>query len=399
MYINLVNKQLKNDNFLRLIAGCLVFPAYIDFFISKSPVWQGLAYLTYTVPLAILFMNSRVHLNLRQIGFWLFFLSLWIVPSLINLNSGRLESDRIIIYALTAKLFFLTVIVIFAKSFFQHFKEGDFSQLMVYILAAYLPMILMIFFESIDLSIACHFCRIEPFNNLPFFVSELFYVFIFMCLYIKKILLKLVLIVLSFFGLIMLEGRAAMLSSLFLLMISLGGPIFVKNINKKSTYLILIIFLIVFIWISTFLIENTFFGRSLDTLTWRIHMYELSINSIIEHPLIGIGFGVSPNYYTFVNHHTASLLSVNFNEIHNFFLRIATENGLPILILLTGIFITTFIKMLKAKMYFELAFFVSFFIYNSLSTRHLSLNLMNVLFYIIIVKVLMNKKSLQNRPA
>lgn len=397
MHLNLINKQLKNDNFLRLIAGCLVFPAYIDFFISKSPVWQGLAYLTYTVPLAILFMNSRVHLNLRQIGFWLFFLSLWIVPSLINLNSGRLESDRIIIHALTAKLFFLTVIIIFAKSFFQHFKEGDFSQLMVYILTAYLPMILIIFLESIDLSIACHFCRVKPFNNLAFFVSELFYLFIIVCLPLKNQSVKICLILLGFLGVIMVEGRAALIASLIAIIIFV---FYSKKSNKVFKILIVAsLFLTLFALIFHFqfvvtIINDTFIYRykgNLESLSNRIHMYNLAIESIRHYPWLGIGFEVTPSYYSFLNH--------NYNVVHNFILRIATENGLPVALVILAILTIAVVRMIRYRMPFELAFLVSFIIFNSFSTRHLSLNLMNVLLYIIIVKAFMTYKRRQSRPA
>jgi len=389
MTLNFFGKILSKENFLWLLALCLVFPAYIDFFISKLPVAQGLAYLTYLLPVIILITNKKINLPIKFIIFWIIFLFLWIVPSAINLYLPGPRPDLIFMHALIAKLFFLTTIVVLSISFFQSFTNNDFNNLCYLIFLALLPMLLLIFFECIDLSLFCNFCRVYPFNNLPFFVSEIFFIFIIFSLILKSQPWKFLIILGSFIGLIMVEGRAAILASVIAI---LAMKFF--SFSKHTQIKILIFFIFIF-FVSALLInitnlklllEDTFLYRhtgNLESFSGRLHMYKFAVQSIIQNPIIGIGFEVTPNYHHFTNHNT--------NTVHNIFLRLATENGLILVFIVVGILVKAFYKLIKLQMNYELAFFLSFLIYNSLSTRHLSLNLMNVFFYMIVVKALMLK--------
>lgn len=318
---------------------------------------------------------------------------MWIIPTVINLDSGIVESDLIQFDSLVVKLFFLTAIVFFAQFFVSSFEEKDFYNFIFYISLFFAPMVLIIIIDSAYLSILCNFCRVYSYDNEPFFTSELLCLFIILFLVQKNQFIKWFLIGLGFLGLFFIQGRAAILASLIPMFIYLFNNS-IKNYKKEVFFFIIfsILFFAFFFheFIFNFFFNNPFWQRfegNLQTLSNRIFMYELAVDSIIKHPLIGIGFGVTPEYYSFTDHKAAT--------IHNFFLRIATENGLPITIIIIGIFFMTLIKIIRNKNYYELYFFISFLIYNSFSTRHLSLNLMNVLFYIIVIKVLMTKPRQQ----
>ena len=397
MTLNFFGKILSKENFLWLLALCLVFPAYIDFFISKLPVAQGLAYLTYLLPVIILITNKKINLPIRFIIFWIIFLFLWIVPSAINLFLPGPRPDLIFMHALIAKLFFLTTIVVLSISFFQSFTNNDFNNLCYLIFLALLPMLLLIFFECIDLSLSCNFCRVYPFNNLPFFVSEIFFIFIIFSLILKSQPWKFLIILGSFIGLIMVEGRAAILASVIAILAMKFFSLKKHTQKKIFIFFILIVFILIYLihgGYFHYFLEDTFLYRqqgNLETFSARLHMYKYAVESIIQNPFIGIGFEVTPNYDHFTNHNT--------NTIHNIFLRLATENGLILAFIVVGIFVKAFYKLIKFQMNYELAFFLSFFIYNSLSTRHLSLNLMNVFLYMIVVKALMLKPTKKFTPS
>ena len=108
-------------------------------------------------------------------------------------------------------------------------------------------------------------------------------------------------------------------------------------------------------------------------------MWQLGLETIKTHPWFGIGFDVTPNYYGFIYNNAA-------NTIHNMFIRIATENGLPLLLLIVLTLIFSIIRLFQSKDYFAIAVLLSVIIFHSFSTRHISINLINIIFYIIIMR-------------
>ena len=243
--------------------------------------------------------------------------------------------------------------------------------------------------KELNIFLGCSECRIHPYGNLPFFVSELLLLGIALSFYIDKFWPKLCLIMLCTISLIILQGRAAIIASFFGLFVLLYFPYLKKNLYKFTSWFLLALLLFISLVIFNFLINNTSLGsRDFSTLSGRLFMYELSINSIKDNPFFGIGFQVTPNYYNFINH--------NHNVIHNFFLRIATENGLIVLFFVLSFILVSFLKMIKNNDFVELSFLISFIIYNSLSTRHLSLNLFNILFYIILTRSFYSKHQIKS---
>ena len=137
--------------------------------------------------------------------------------------------------------------------------------------------------------------------------------------------------------------------------------------------------LTLFFVIIYFLLEHTFIGRDLSSFSHRVHMWQLGLDTIQASPWFGIGFDVTPNYYGFTYNHSA-------NTIHNMFIRIATENGLPLLLIIVITIFFSFIRSFQSKDFFAIAILLSAIIFHCFSTRHISINLMNIIFYIIIMR-------------
>ena len=121
------NTDIRSESFTKLLALCLVIPAYMDFFVSKAPLFQFIGYLSYLIPLGILFIHQQIDLSKKFIIYWIIFSILLILPSIINLSSGRLESDLINIKGLFSKWVFLSALMIFFYfEFFSRLKMVSF---------------------------------------------------------------------------------------------------------------------------------------------------------------------------------------------------------------------------------------------------------------------------------
>ena len=141
-----LNADIRSEGFTKLLALCLVIPAYMDFFVSKSPLFQFIGYLSYLIPLGILIVNQQIDLSKKFIIFWAIFSILLIMPSIINLSSGRLESDLINIKGLFSKWIFLSALMLFFDTWLKKFKDNQLHQLIYYLFLFFLPMITIIFF-------------------------------------------------------------------------------------------------------------------------------------------------------------------------------------------------------------------------------------------------------------
>ena len=203
----------------------------------------------------------------------------------------------------------------------------------------------------------------------------------------KTNFLKVSLIVLSFLALFFLQTRSAMLAATTAVIIFYFIPLF-NQLSKKLKLSLIALAIFLAYNIIFFLIDHTFIGRHLATISNRIDMWELGIETIRSSPWIGIGFDVTPNFYGLkepfgVNQYISSN---QINTIHNMFIRIATENGLPLLLLIVLTLIFSIIRLFQSKDYFAIAVLFSVIFFHCFSTRHISINLMNIIFYIFIMK-------------
>jgi O-antigen ligase len=122
-------------------------------------------------------------------------------------------------------------------------------------------------------------------------------------------------------------------------------------------------------------------GRTKD-IAGRGQMWQLAMNSIIENPFQGIGFWVNPMGYSIPeNFPWWATLDHDALVIHNAFIRIAAENGLLLLMMILTIIFFACFRLIKLKKFKDLALIVSILFFLFFATRHLTLNLMNILLY------------------
>ena len=93
------NTDIRSESFTKLLALCLVIPAYIDFFVSKAPLFQFIGYLSYLIPIGFLIIHQQIDLSKKFIVYWAIFSILLIMPSIINYLS--LFHRRIVINCLS----------------------------------------------------------------------------------------------------------------------------------------------------------------------------------------------------------------------------------------------------------------------------------------------------------
>ena len=377
--------SLSTANLTKVLALCLVIPAYMNFFVpivSKDPLFQFIGYLAYLVPIGILVIIRQIDVSKKFIIYWIIFSILLIAPSIINLSSGRLESDLINIKALFSKWIFLSALMFFFDSWFKKYRDTQWDQLVYLLFLFILPMMSIIFFEVITDTYECgsvfSSCRAFVFNTSAFITSELFLLFGLLCLPLKSNKIKFILLTLTIIALILLQARTALFATILALAIYTVLPLIYKY-KKKIIIPAALVTLILCFYIFNYFVDNTFIGRHISTFTYRIHMWQLGLETIQASPWFGIGFDVTPNYYSFTYNHDS-------NTIHNMFIRIATENGLPLLIFITTTFIYSLYRVFQAKSFYALAIILSVIIFHSFSTRHVSINLLNIIFYFIIMR-------------
>ena len=199
-----------------------------------------------------------------------------------------------------------------------------------------------------------------------------------LCLALKNHTLKIILIGSSVIALTLLQTRTALFGLFIACSVYMFLPMLFKY-KKRMMILFILVGLILSFYIFNILIDHTFFGRYFSTFSDRTHMWQLGLETIQANPWFGIGFDVTPNYYSFISNNSG-------NTIHNMFIRIATENGLPLLLLIVLTLILSIIRLFQSKDYIGITLLFSMIIFNCFSTRHISINLMNIIFYIIIMK-------------
>jgi len=107
--------------------------------------------------------------------------------------------------------------------------------------------------------------------------------------------------------------------------------------------------------------------------------YLRAIDLLREHWLIGVGFDASVPF---------NLRGNENYEIHNFLLRILTENGIGLFLFIIGIMLAAAIRIEWLDLNFERGCFYGLIALMMFQPRHINLNLMSVFFYIILIRAL-----------
>jgi O-antigen ligase len=170
-----------------------------------------------------------------------------------------------------------------------------------------------------------------------------------------------------------------------------------KNLQKKSALAIggLLVMGLLFFYQDLYdlILKVSMLDMRTQDIAGRGQVWLLGLESIKTNPFTGLGFWVNPMGLSIPEHFPlGTVLGDPALEIHNAFIRIATENGLVLLAMILALMGIAAYRLHRDKNYLELAVImgVTFFLF--FSTRHLTLNLMNILLYTVILKAMMLPK-------
>jgi len=384
---------IKNIPAVTLLALALVIPTYITFFIGKEPLIQGLAFSIYALPLLVMLFRSRtLHTSGRLIFFWALFLAAWVIPSLINAAGSHLESELVRLPVLFFHVTILTLLVVTLYHYLKPDPEKNFHQLVVTMFWALLPISLLIALKTLYLEGYNPTLRPSPFGIHPNVAAEVMLVFLLCATQVRQATVKWLAYAVTIATCYLLQSRGGLIASYLALFILYGYPLVAqKNLQKKSTLAIggLLVMGLLFFYQDLYdlILKASMLDMRTQDISGRGQVWLLGLESIMARPWTGIGFWVNPMGLSYPAHFPAWLtLGHPAFEIHNAFIRIATENGLVLLAMTLGLMGFAAHRLHRDKNYPELATLMSVTFFLCFATRHLTLNLMNVLLYMVILK-------------
>ena len=376
-----------------IVALALTVPTYIIFFIGKEPLMQGLAFMLYLIPITIVLVrNGMPRFSIKFWVTWLLFCALWVTPSVINSMSARLESDLVSLPILFYHVVIMTAIIIFFKAYCDKTKSINQDLLLSSIFWVLVPMVLLIFLKTIYLDFQSD-RRPFPFGIHPNVNAEIIFTFLLVSLRISGNCTKLIAITIAVITCYLLESRGGLISCYIALIMTYVLPWILSRINWKVSILFLGPCLLVgFLFFNEIVsLVESFLMLDIRTkdIAGRGQVWQVAMNSIIEHPFQGIGFWVNPMGYSIPENFSIwHRLDSPELVIHNAFIRIATENGLLLLMMALIIIFLACFRLIKLKNFKDLALVVSILFFLFFATRHLTLNLMNILLYYVLIRSL-----------
>ena len=397
-YLDLLTKHR-----LAVSAFCLVAPVYILSFCIKynEPAWViALAYSFY----AVLFLSNVKCINPNRLFFKFIaalgvFMLLWMGPSLyIVFFSGRIESDWINLWGLSARAILLVFLMLSLFPFCLKRKDADFNTLMIYLAIALGFMVLIVmtaglvhYIENWHYSFVHHRTRPKIFGWEPNYAACLIFVFI-LCL--QKINLQLIKALLTLIGLaviiIVFQSRGYFLASIIALVIIHYPRIFnffkkIPNNQKILGALLLGLLTLIYKHEMISFISKLFYlipGRDLNSgLTGRFDLWQHWWKSVLSYPWSGIG-------------HAQSIVGQgieSFDTPHNFFLRIAVENGLILTAFVLMITVMATYKLFKKKLPYELGFLMGIMLAFQLDNWSINLWLLNAILYLVLLRAFFSR--------
>jgi len=364
---------------------------------------QGLAFSLYLIPiLVIVGRREYIKPSTAFIVTWVLFLILWVTPSLLNRMSDRLESDLVSLPILAYHATVLTILLFTLTAYLQSESKDRFGTLIRSIFWVMVPMALLIIIKTVYLDTLSP-SRPAPFGIHPNVAGEIILTFMLTAFWLRNRWLKTLVVILSITTAYLLESRGTLISCFIGVAVAFAYPWMRQNITRRG----LLVSLIGLIGVTLLFHEAILlYGAKLlmmDTrlggIAGRSEMYQLAIEGIFDRPILGNGFWVNPMLYAIPEQIThGAYLNNPANTIHNAFLRIASENGLGLTIFILGIISMTTYRLLRDRAFTELAALCAIFFFLMFATRHLTLNLMNVLLYMILIRGLLNASSPKSSP-
>jgi O-antigen ligase len=248
-----------------------------------------------------------------------------------------------------------------------------------------LPMTILIFLKSLYLVLTDD-KRPEPFGIHPNVATEISLITLILAIYLNNSFLKIGTFILVIATCYLCASRGAFIASIIVIFTAYFLPLFISRITLRYSLILIIISMVTYVligedlynYITKFLLLDSRVGN----IAGRLPVWELAYQSILKNPVTGMGFWVHPMGYEMISIHMPHL------EIHNAFLRIASENGLGLLIMILVFLIIAFYKLIKVRNFSELAILTGALFFLFFATRHLTLNLLNIILYFVILKAM-----------
>lgn len=373
------------------MAIALAIPTYLTVLIGTAPMLQGLFYLAYLTGLYFLWKrHQQTQFSNQFILCSLIFLIAWILPNIITINSGRIESEMLSLPVLVYHVIVFSIIIAWGYSWTQTKQpDKDWQQLCKTLFTLLIPLVLLILIESIRLRVEFPNHVPKPFNYRHL-IGEVLLMFMLAAFAFPGKWVKFVVTALMVIILTIIENRGGLLSVGIIIVLFMSVKI-LNHLNYKQILLgLFLLVLLAFLFYSPlfnlvdyfFLLEHK--GRGLGSgFTHRLPIWIDTWQEIQRVPWTGVGFWVSPFPYIDAKQY----LNPSY-AVHNIFLRLWVENGTILFLAVVTILIVTAIQIERKKLHLHRMAFWSILAYYFFIPRHLTLNPLSIFLYWTIIQAL-----------
>ena len=386
-------RTINKDSYRWWVVSLLALPVYFFILIDNHPYAQFVCYLGYLLALTVTFMAKKTFkIPISFILGWFLFLILLMVPSYINQSSGRLESEMINLTIITVKMFLLTSILCVMVDWAASVKPNqsfDFYP-KLFIVIAPISIILILAILTPHILYPDKNGYPTPYGMQHNYLGETLILFTLLATQMRATFLKYLVILLALIAIFYLSSRSALLGSLVGLILIIVGPLLKKHLRPSLMIVGLFILslpltypLLHEIADSLFLLSSK--NRGFDGgISGRWDDYLRGIDLLREHWLLGVGYDASIPFNSRGNENV---------QIHNFLLRILTENGIGLFLFILGLMMAAAIRIERLNLNFERGCFYALIAAMMFQPRHINLNLMSVFFYIVLIRALYAQPS------
>lgn len=388
-----------------LFAIALTIPVYIISFFGMHPIVQGCAYLSYAVIFFYFWYQSKkLFFGKKFVFYWIVFLHAWIIPSIINAYSRDLESDLVNLPVLFVHSTYMSMLFFSFGMYFTLNGRDSYKKLLQYISLLLIPLLISLFFYAFSHKTEYFSISFLSSSIGSHFIGEVLLVSTFGILFISTKWEKIILFLLALLFFIFLDIRVGILA--FIIFLFINFCVFLAQIKKRIIYLIIFLCFTFFYFfydnIYQYLNKYIFYFESgyrgfESGFTSRYYPWLRAYDSICENIWHGVGFWVKPYGYELVHSLQPGFNLYAYNnpeyEIHNAWIRILTENGIILFLIIFLTIIISIFRCIQRHDWFILSIILCITFYLCFVTRHLTLNLMNVILYLMIFMTFYNKKT------
>ena len=378
-----------------LMALILVIPAYMIILLGTDQVTQGAAYALYgLMPVALLLRGHHKMVPTKfLISYWIIFLLAWLLPNIYNISTGSLESYLISIPVLTFHVVVLTLVVISLSAWQSKIKPNESHQFFKTELLLLTPLLMLMSFKILTTWYADPSKRVLVFGYAHL-NAEILLIGLFLTYFCSNRAVKLAVSLVLIACMIVIHTRSGLIAALLYVFFVNYHRSWLKFNLKRLVLWGAASSFIVIAWQPIFAVLDSFLfltdpGREPieSGFTARISIWQVAWQEILNHPWIGIGFFTRPNPW-FRPEHVGLY-------VHNAFLRLWVENGTVLFVMAVSTLLASGWQMIQKQMRWELAVFTAILFYYFFYPRHLTLNPMSILLYLLVVRAFVSPRQLR----